>query len=63
MSEKTIPSDPVIEEVREARRRISERFGHDPARLVAYYMELQQQYRDRLLDPTKDSRRAGKSAA
>jgi hypothetical protein len=63
MSEKTTPSDPVIEEVREARHRISARFDHDPARLVAYYMELQQQYQDRLLDPTKGSRKAGKSAA
>lgn len=63
MNEKTAPSDPVIEEVREARHRISARFDHDPARLVAYYMELQQQYRDRLLDPARDPHRAGKSAA
>ena len=42
-------SDPVIEEVREVRRRISARVGHDPTRLVAYYMELQGQYRDRLI--------------
>ncbi|MCX7016065.1 MAG: hypothetical protein NTW86_26495 [Candidatus Sumerlaeota bacterium] len=31
------PIDPVIEEIREVRRRISERFEHDPARLIAYY--------------------------
>ncbi len=42
-------ADPVIDEVREVRHRISERFGHDPARLVAYYMEMQEQYRDRLI--------------
>jgi hypothetical protein len=53
----------VIEEVREARHRISARFDHDPARLVAYYMELQQQYQDRLLDPARDPRQTGKSAA
>jgi hypothetical protein len=41
--------DPVIDEVREVRHRISERFGHDPERLVAHYMELQEQYRDRLI--------------
>jgi hypothetical protein len=46
MTQKT---DPVIDEIREVRRRISERFGHDPERLVAYYMELQEQYRDRLI--------------
>ena len=42
-------SDPVIEEVREVRRRISARVGHDPTRLVAYYMELQKQYQGRLI--------------
>ena len=41
--------DPVIDEIREVRHRISERFGHDPERLVAYYMKLQEQYRDRLI--------------
>lgn len=43
-------SDPVIDEIREVRHRISEQFGHDPARLVAYYMELQERHRDRLID-------------
>jgi hypothetical protein len=42
-------SDPVIEEVREVRRRISARVGHDPTRLVAYYIELQRQYPGRLI--------------
>ena len=42
-------SDPVIDEVREIRHRISERVGHDPARLVGYYLELQKQYQDRLI--------------
>lgn len=42
-------NDPVIDEIREVRHRISERFGHDPDRLVAYYVQLQQQYRDRLI--------------
>lgn len=45
-----IPIDPVIEEIREIRHRISERCNHDPAQLVAYYMKLQQRHRDRLLD-------------
>ena len=45
--------DPVIDEVREVRHRISERFGHDPAQLVAYYLELQEQDRDRLIDTGK----------
>ncbi len=42
-------SDPVIDEVREIRHRISESCGHDPKKLVAYYMKLQEQYRDRLI--------------
>jgi len=50
MSETTPTSDPAVDEVREARRRISERFDHDPARLVSYYMKLQRErYQDRLL--------------
>jgi len=43
--------DEVIAEIRAIRHRISEQFGHDPARLVAHYMEIQEQHRDRLLRP------------
>lgn len=46
-------SDPVVDEIREVRHRISERCGHDPQRLVSYYMELQEQYRDRMLDTSQ----------
>jgi hypothetical protein len=46
-------NDPVVDEIREVRHRISERFNHDPARLVAYYMELQEQYRERLVGPER----------
>lgn len=52
----SLPPDPVIDEIREVRRRISARFDHDPERLVAYYMELQKQYGDRLLDAEQSSR-------
>lgn len=51
-----LPPDPVIDEIREVRRRISARFDDDPERLVAYYMELQKQYGDRLLDSEQHSR-------
>jgi hypothetical protein len=50
---KAIHNDQPIDEIRELRRRISARFDHDPARLVAYYMKLQEQYRDRLIDIAK----------
>jgi hypothetical protein len=43
--------DPVIDEIREVRHRISARFDHDPERLVAYYIELQRRYQDRLMEP------------
>jgi hypothetical protein len=56
-------NDPVIDEIREIRHRISERFAHDPARLVDYYMELQEEYRDRLIDTKKPSQQTDQSAA
>ena len=43
-------SDPVIDEIREVRHRISARFEHDPTQLVAFYMEMQKQYQDRLME-------------
>lgn len=43
-------SDPIIDEIREVRHRISARFDHDPKRLVAHYMEFQKQYQDRLIE-------------
>lgn len=43
-------SDPVIDEVREIRHRISARFDHDPERSMTYYIELQRRYQDRLIE-------------
>ena len=51
---------PIVEEVRQRRHQISERFGHD---LQAYYRhlkELEEKYRDRVVSqitvvPPKDS--------
>lgn len=43
--------DPLIDEIRRVRHEISARFDHDPQKLVAYYMELQEQHRERLLSP------------
>jgi hypothetical protein len=54
--------DEEIACVRAVRHRISERFGHDPYRLVAYYMELQKQHEDRLVHaPEPDSVADGRS--
>lgn len=60
---KQTQNDPVIDEIREVRHRISARLNHDPARLVAYYMELQKQYQDRLIETKKTAERTDKSAA
>ena len=43
--------DPVIARIREVRHRISEECGHDPYKLVAHYMEIQKQHKERLLPP------------
>jgi len=47
-------SDPVIDEIRAVRSRISAQFDHDPAKLVAHYMELQKRHADRLIGGAKN---------
>jgi hypothetical protein len=42
-------SEEEIARVREARHRISERFGHDPYRLVNHYIEKQREHQERLV--------------
>ena len=50
---KEFRNDRPIDEFRELRRQISARFDNDPARLVAHYVKLQAQYRDRLIVTAK----------
>lgn len=38
-----------IARIREVRHQISEEFGHDPYRLVAYYMERQKEHAGKLI--------------
>lgn len=38
-----------IARVREIRRQVSERFGHDPYRLIAHYEKRQEQHPERIL--------------
>ena len=38
-----------IAAIREVRHRLSERFGHDPYRLVSYLMELQKEHPEKLV--------------
>jgi len=42
-------NDPAIDAVRTARATISRAAGHDPARLIAHYIELQKQQSGRIL--------------
>ena len=60
---KKAQSDPVIDEIREVRHQISARFNHDPERLVAHYMELQEQYKDRLIEPPEAKLHKDRAAA
>jgi cell fate (sporulation/competence/biofilm development) regulator YlbF (YheA/YmcA/DUF963 family) len=45
----SLKDDPIIKRIREARHQISEQHGHDPQKLVSYYIKLQEQYKERLL--------------
>lgn len=63
MNKTVLMSDPAIDEVRAVRRRISQRFDHDPARLVSYYIKLQEKYADRLLAGSGSPAPGAKSAA
>jgi hypothetical protein len=44
-------SDPVIDEVRSARRKISASYGHDVGKMIADHMKQQERYADRLVMP------------
>jgi hypothetical protein len=46
--------DPEIEEIRAARRRISERCGHDLRRLFQRYQEMERKEREQARDSATD---------
>ena len=52
--------DEELDRIREVRHRISEELGHDPYRLVAYYMEMEKEHPERLV-PAQDSALISKS--
>jgi hypothetical protein len=49
--------DPGIEEVRALRRELSERFGHDLARLGQHLRAIEQKHADRVVQPPDRSSR------
>lgn len=48
-----------IDRIREVRHQISAQVGHDPYRLVAYYMDLQRKHAEKLI-PIPDAEFVGK---
>jgi len=42
-------SDSTLENIRETRKRISERFQHNPQQLINHYREFQSNYETRLI--------------
>jgi hypothetical protein len=51
--------DPLIDQIREIRHRISEQCEHDPKKMVEYYMNLDRtQYADRLVKPKDATERS-----
>ncbi len=48
-------NDPVIDRIREARHRISEECGHDPDKLVAYYIQRQNKHKKELSGNTEET--------
>ncbi len=40
--------DPVIERIRDVRRKISEAHGHDTERLIRHYQEMQKKVKQRI---------------
>lgn len=56
-------SDPAIERTRAARRHISASVADDPAKLVAYYIEMQQRFGERLRRGPTDGQESDGGAA
>jgi hypothetical protein len=56
--------DPMLDEIREIRKRIWREHGNDPQRVYEHYVEYQQQFSDRLVStPTPARPKEDKSAA
>ena len=56
-------SDPVIDEVRSVRRKISASYGHDVRKMIADHMKQQERYADRLVMPRQGRRKSSRRTA
>jgi hypothetical protein len=49
--------DPLVDQIREIRHQISAEFGHDPEKVLAYYMEFEEKLlRERGIHPDQKRR-------
>jgi hypothetical protein len=62
MNKDEVP-DPLIDEIRAIRARISREHGDDVRRLGEHYMELQERYSNQLSTPPSAPKKEPKSAA
>jgi hypothetical protein len=62
MSDEWTEADDVVEEVRQIRREIWAELDNDPEKVIAYYMELDKEYADRMIEVPSQGKK-GKSAA
>ena len=54
-------TDPTIKRIRDARHQISQECGHNPVKLIEYYMEFQKKFADRIINKKPSHKRHGKS--
>ena len=47
--------DDGLEWLRQIRRKMAARFGHDPKKAAAYYQKMQRRYADRLYQPDREA--------
>jgi hypothetical protein len=59
----TTSEDAAVDRIRRVRHEISEEFGHDPRRLVDYYIGLQNSHADRLLETIAPNAQSKTTAA
>ncbi|HEV7644589.1 MAG TPA: hypothetical protein VGO50_11645 [Pyrinomonadaceae bacterium] len=52
-------SDKAIEEIRKVRKEISAEFDNDPKKLIEHYIELQDQYKERLIKKQTSEKEEG----
>lgn len=49
------PPDPVIDEIRQIRHGVSERFDHDPERLFDYYLGREKEHQEQLAHVSREA--------